>query len=33
MMVVLAGDGEEYRFGEDLSDEESPLGLNLDGLK
>ena len=31
MMKVLAGDG-KYRFGEDLDDEENPLGLNLSGL-
>ncbi len=32
MMKVLAGDGERYQFGEDLSAEENPLGLNLEGL-
>jgi hypothetical protein len=32
MMKVLAGDGEKYRFGEDLSEDENPLGLTLEGL-
>ena len=31
-MKVLALDGEEYEFGEDLDGEENPLGLNLSGL-
>jgi hypothetical protein len=33
MMKVLAVDGEKYRFGEDLSAEENPLGLTLGRLE
>ena len=32
MIKVLAKDGEEYRFGRELSEEENPLGLTLEGL-
>ncbi len=33
MIKVLAWDGEKYRFGKWLSEEENPLGLTLHGLK
>ena len=32
MMKVLAWDGEKYRFGRDMDEEENPLGLTLEGL-
>ena len=32
MMKVLAGDGEEYKFGRGLVGEENPLRLTLEGL-
>ena len=33
MMKVLAGDGEEYKFGRYLEEEENPLRLTLRGLE
>ena len=31
-MKVLAVDGKDYKFGRDISAEENPLGLTLEGL-